>query len=105
MFIYQHDEYLNHNDELYEWEIHNQHEIEMQIVNADQDDAKQQYILDATPIDFQTSIVREMSDIDTNDENDSDHVDYNKDRTKARISVNHRFSDNDNENLVFYEQI
>ena len=46
----------------------------MQIVNADQDDAKQQYILNATPIDFQTSIVREMSDVDTNDEIDSDHA-------------------------------
>ena len=58
--VYQHDQYLNHNDDLYKWEIYNQYEIEQQIMDADKDE-QNQCIPDVTPIDVQISIERVMS--------------------------------------------
>ena len=68
--MYQHDQYWNHNDELYQWEIHNQKEIEKQIMNPGENDLKQQNIPDATPINFNMSIVRAVSDLNVNEIDD-----------------------------------
>ena len=66
-FVHGHDKLLD-NDELHEWELHNQHEIEQQIMK--QDDDKNDYWKNDTPmIDFQRQ--KSAMDIYLNDIDDA----------------------------------